>query len=624
MNPSHYRPEIDGLRAVAVLAVLLHHLAPALLPGGFVGVDIFFVISGFLITAQVYQDAGAGSFSLKRFYQRRINRIAPALVTVILVTLAAGFVLLAPTDLVLLARSAAHTLLAVSNRFFRKEYNDYFAADSGEAPLLHTWSLSIEEQFYLMWPLAMIALVKYSDRRYHLPLLGALTLVALGVSQRGVDNHSSYYWLSARLFELMIGGALALHTARARSLPRAPATVLAALGLALIAGSLAWLTPDSPFPGLNALWPCLGAALLIRAGNATPLAHLLSNRPMVFVGLLSYSLYLWHWPLIAYLHYADIDIGLGVGTGVGLAALLLAWLSWRYIETPWRRSGATLPFAPVFLRRFVLPCAAVAACAGITVHYAGFPARFDARVAAYEAALKAEPFRLRSDCHSGTDGYLRPPSESCRLGADKPVPDGLLIGDSFANHFSGMIDVMAKPQGLTFMDYTMNGCAPVLQYSYIKTPEVAARCAQRNAAAYALVASRQFRHVILAGNWPQDAEVGVKLQASVETLLGQGVQLTIIVNNQELRRAIRCPFQRVMYGLEASCDMARGEPPAYLAALKQRYPTIRFIDPNDVICAGGICRPVLDDVLLYRDVAHLNDRGSRLIGQSLLKAGVTL
>jgi peptidoglycan/LPS O-acetylase OafA/YrhL len=288
----NYRPDIDGLRAIAVLSVLFHHLIPSILPGGFVGVDIFFVISGFLITSLVYKEACNGTFSFKQFYKRRINRIAPALVTVSAATLLVGTVALSPTDLVQLAKSAIFAMVGLSNVFIWRAYGNYFSANTAEAPLLHTWSLGVEEQFYLIWPLLILLLMKFSSR-YMLGTLAIFTVGAIALSQMGVNiaASASYYLFPARVFELMIGGLLALILAYKRPESCHYSALCSLIGFSLIGGSLFWLNKESAFPGIDALWPCLGSALLIWAGNSSGSSSwVLTCRPMVFLGLITLPL----------------------------------------------------------------------------------------------------------------------------------------------------------------------------------------------------------------------------------------------------------------------------------------------------------------------------------------------
>ncbi len=629
MNPNKYRPDIDGLRAIAVLSVVLHHLNASLLPGGFVGVDIFFVISGYLITSQVHKEACESTFSLKQFYKRRINRIVPALVTVAFATLAIGLLVLSPADLVRLVKSMAYAMLGLSNVFFWHEYGNYFAGNASEAPLLHTWSLGVEEQFYVIWPLLVLLLIKLS-RRYMMGTLVILTIGAIAVSEFaiGIVASASYYLLPTRFFELMIGGLLAFIMVNKAIEPRHYSGLFLSAGFVLIGGSLFLLDKSSPFPGINALWPCLGAALLIWAGNTQHyLSRILTNRPMVFIGLISYSLYLWHWPIIAYLNYLGIAIGPLVGGCVVAASILLAVLSWKFIETPFRKTGSTLSFPEVFFRRFALPLVVLFSIGAATAYTKGFAMRFDPRVAKFESILATQPEILRKGCHVPTAMSNTPPNAKCRIGADradKPEVDGMLIGDSHANHYTGMIDVMAKTEGLALMDYTMDGCPPILGFDTGKVATYAERCLKRNEVAYKKVSVNHFSLVVLAASWPSTSEAGKLLMSSIDTVLKTGAKLTLILRIESIKDSSSCPIRRMMYGTTESCEGARHSSPEYFNSIRTRYPTVHIIDPNQAICNGDKCNPVIGNVPLYRDDAHLNDIGSRLIGKSLLGIGVAL
>jgi peptidoglycan/LPS O-acetylase OafA/YrhL len=628
-NQHQYRPDIDGLRAIAVIAVIVHHLSAALLPGGFVGVDIFFVISGYLITTHIYKESRNGTFSIKQFYQRRINRIAPALVLMILVVLAVGVLILSPADLVRLNKSAISAIFGFSNIFFWREYGNYFDQNVAEAPLLHTWSLGVEEQFYVVWPLIIFLLIKFTRPQYLVGVMFALTIGGLAVSEIALGNFAfaSYYLLPTRFFELMIGGVLSLFLVdRQQQLSRFEAGVLATVGFLLIGGSLFFLNKSSNFPGINALWPCLGAALLILAGNTPhPFTKVLTNRLIVGIGLISYSLYLWHWPIIAYLNYLNIEIKPLVAIAVILVSILFGWLSWKFVETPMRRTGVTLAFSQVFWRRFALPVLILLAIGAATFYTKGFPIRFDPQLAAIERTMDTLPEVLRSGCDVPTALYETLPKDTCRLGQDKPKLDGILIGDSFANHFTGMVDVMAKAEGISIMDYTMHGCPPILGYdTELDGPAYAKKCRKRNELAYAKITERNFSRVILAGHWPTSAQAGTQLMSSIDTVLKTGAELTIVLSNESIDRAHSCPVRRVMYGSTNSCDGKRIGEPAYFAQIRSRYPKVHIIDPNQVICTGDRCSPLIGAVPLYRDAYHLNDVGSRLIGESLLKQGVSL
>ena len=626
MRQESYRSDIDGLRAVAVIAVFLHHLNTSLLPGGFVGVDIFFVISGYLITSQVFQEVRQGSFSLKGFYQRRINRIVPALATVLLVCVVLGAFLLSPVDLMRLNANALFALLGVSNIFIWLKYGNYFAADAGEAPLLHTWSLGIEEQFYVVWPLLVLLVYRLAPRHL-LWVLGGGLVLAIGVSQyaTGVFATASYYLLPTRFFELMLGGWLGIwHLQHTPRVGRMTSLGCSLLGYLLIGASLWLLSEGAPFPGLNALWPCLGAALLIHAGVSGGPSPILGCRPMVFVGLISYSLYLWHWPLIAYLNYLEVPMTFALGCVVVAGALLLAWLSWRYVEKPMRRSGVKLGFTQVFARRFAVPAMGLALLAGVTQQFSGFPQRFSPQVLALEAMTLERPAEIRRGCHVPSGLYRTEPDDTCRLGAAKAAIDGILVGDSVANHFSGMVDILARPDGISLMDYTLDSCAPVLGYNGGMPGAYADHCAQRNQRVYALIEAKRYPYVVLAGNWPNDETVGPAIEASLARVVASSGQVIVILRNQPIDKAATCPIRRLMFGLEHPCEAAVTPLPQYWAQIRHKDPQVRFIDPNQVICPNGLCSPLIDGKLLYLDNGHLNEVGSRFIGQTLLERGYSL
>ncbi|RON50311.1 acyltransferase family protein [Pseudomonas frederiksbergensis] len=625
MANGKYRSDIDGLRAVAVIAVLLHHINTSLVPGGFVGVDIFFVISGFLITSQVFSEVKRGAFSLKGFYQRRINRIVPALVTVLLTTVIVGVFVLSPVDLIRLNVSALLSLLGVSNVYIWMKYGNYFAADAHEAPLLHTWSLGIEEQFYLLWPLFIVLIYRLAPR-YVLPIVGVGVVVAIGVSQyaTGVFATAAYYLLPTRFFELMLGGLLGIYLYQPRIIGKLTAHGIALAGLLLIGFSLFGLNPDSTFPGVNALIPCLGAALLILAGSGDTRSRLLTSRPMVFIGLISYSLYLWHWPLIAYLNYLEIPIDLPVGAMLIVVSITLAWLSWRYVEVPFRRNGARLHFPRVFTRRFAVPALGLATLAVLSLHFNGFPQRFSPDVSVLEAMTLQKPSEIRKGCHVTNALYGTEPNDACRLGVKKAELDGIMIGDSFANHFTGMVDLLAKPNNLSIMDYTMDSCPPIIGYTVDMSAVYAAHCAKRNERAFSLIEKNHYRYVVLAAIWPRDAIAHDMVEASIKRAVENSGEVIVILRNQHIDKAASCPIRHLMFGTEHSCSVAQSALAPYWADIRVEFPQVRFIDPNQVICPAGVCSPIINGQLLYLDDSHLNEVGSRFIGRTLLDRGYSL
>jgi peptidoglycan/LPS O-acetylase OafA/YrhL len=339
MTTPTYRPDIDGLRAIAVLGVVIYHSGFDIVSGGYVGVDVFFVISGFLITTIIIREIAEGAFSLANFYERRCRRILPASIVTVAASLIAGYFLLETRDMGNLAHSAIANNLFLSNIFFYLQ-TGYFDAAAELKPLLHTWSLSLEEQYYVVTPLLLILIARFCQRKYlRIVVPIGIASFAACVYWTTENQPAAFYMLTTRGWELLIGSILAIATIP-RVSSKAAMQTLATFGLVLILVSMFLFDDQTVFPGAAAALPTLGTAILIYTGttDATLVNRALSLRPLVFVGLISYSLYLWHWPIIVYSNYLK-----GVAlTQLESAVLLLAIfgisvLSWRYVETPFRR-----------------------------------------------------------------------------------------------------------------------------------------------------------------------------------------------------------------------------------------------------------------------------------------------
>lgn len=621
-----YRPDIDGLRAIAVLAVLWHHYSPQTMPGGFVGVDIFFVISGFLITHQILVQLSQGVWSSTDFYRKRIHRIVPALWVVLMVCLLVGAWQLSPADWVLLSKSAVAAFFGVSNLFFWQEYGNYFGGNAKEALLLHTWSLGVEEQFYLVWPIVLLLAVRLPKKWLAvLGVLGLLSAVAFSELAVGRYASASYYLLPTRFFELMLGGLLAwfLLNHSNTQLPLWLANAIVVAALALLVASLWELSPSSPFPGWRALMPTLAAALLICAGLQKHAATgFLTHRYVVQVGLISYSLYLWHWPIVAWLNYRQIAIEGLVLCGALGASFVLAHLTWRFVEQPVRRSAKNVTLLQTLTQRLLPAALVLLLSAGAVVYFSGFQTRFNPLVAEFEASLKQRPEQIRSGCHVPTALYAGVPnSEVCRLGDVELKPTALLWGDSYANHFSGAINVMAKQQGLSVVDYTMDACPPILGYHPVGSDSYAQKCVVRNQQALDFAHRSGIDRVILAANWPSDQGAYSYLKTTLNELKKKGFSVTFIHKNQDIPSAPKCAVQRAMKESVDECGVPVSPPSSRLLDLLDQYANLSVLKPSDVMCDKEHCDPVRDRVLLYRDAGHLNDDGARWLGQQWIARG---
>ena len=311
MSDLKHRKDIDGLRAIAVLSVILFHMNPNWLPGGFLGVDIFFVISGFLITKIIHSQVTTNSFNFYDFYTRRMKRILPAFFTVVLSCLVIGYFLLIPYDYDKLGKSALSTVFFISNIYFARAAGGYFETND-TLPLLHTWSLSVEEQYYFIWPIILMILLKFGIKQKALILL--LSVVALisfaGATVLAITDTPlakwNYYMLPSRVGELLIGSMLALLLNYGYQLRNKNVWSLA--GALLILISFVLVDGHSVFPGINALWACLGTAFILASAPNNIVNRALSIKPLTYIGLISYSLYLWHWPILAFIRYTNPNI----------------------------------------------------------------------------------------------------------------------------------------------------------------------------------------------------------------------------------------------------------------------------------------------------------------------------
>jgi peptidoglycan/LPS O-acetylase OafA/YrhL len=448
-----YRHEIDGLRAIAVMAVILNHAGIGAIGGGFVGVDVFFVISGYLISQIILKDLRAGRFSLAAFYERRARRILPAFVAMIAVVTPLAALWMPPWELASYGKSVAAAALSASNFLFWGEAG-YFDAASQMKPLLHTWSLGVEEQFYILLPLALMLLVRRA--RLIIPAVMIAALLSLGLSEIGWrwKPEANFYLLPTRAWELLAGVLCALIAAHRG--PR-PNDLFAGAGVALVLGAVLIFNEDTPTPSLYALVPVGGAALILmftRPGGMV--ARALSWRPIALIGLISYSAYLWHQPIFA-LARIRLDAPLGAALMVALVALSLAagWLSWRFVERPFRRPAPQRP------RRHVLAASAAALGALALIGTGGWASggllhlKTDAMQRAYLASAKPSPFR--DTCHTGGAAFT-PPAKSCVLFA--PTASWAVLGDSHGVELSYALGRALEPRGIGVRQLTFSGCAP--------------------------------------------------------------------------------------------------------------------------------------------------------------------
>jgi peptidoglycan/LPS O-acetylase OafA/YrhL len=632
-----YRPEVDGLRAVAVLAVVFFHAGLGF-PGGYIGVDVFFVISGYLITSLIVNDLQQGRFTIVNFWERRARRIIPALAAVVLATLIAGWFLLLPREYAALGKSAAWQSIFLANIYFWKTtLLGYFAGAADEMPLLHTWSLAVEEQFYLIVPLVLTALFRFPGlrtRRVLLALFGAGILISLLASICGVAYHRSaaFYFLPSRAWELLLGATLAIFPSAWMIHQLAIRETICYASLAGILVPCFLYTGQTPFPGLAALPCCLGTALILwgnsRLAQETPptsLGRLLATRPVVFIGLISYSLYLWHWPIFAFSKYYLAGEPFALGYRMAMIALgfVLAILSWRFIETPFRRK--TLCGRRKSMFRFAATALGISFTLGVaTFVLRGLPQRLPETL---RAALSANPeddflFVKEMTTDDITAGNLTP------LGVhDSYQPISVVVwGDSHAVSALPAFDAALRMKGVSGQAATHSATAPVL--GYFATPWGLGRgSVSFNEEVVSYIEKKRIPNVVLAAHWagyPSNSTgtLQTALLATVKRLVSAGSQPWVFVDVPQhpvdiglfLRNRTTLPdLNQSRFCAKPGPNEIPGGDPAFLDVLTKAG--ARIIDPRSAFLneSQDHYQIVIGGVILYRDDGHLTKRGAEKV-----------
>jgi peptidoglycan/LPS O-acetylase OafA/YrhL len=642
-----YRPEIDGLRAIAVVAVVLFHMGFGC-TGGFVGVDVFFVISGFLITSLIWKDLVNGRFSIVGFWERRARRIVPAAVVVTVATMIAGWFFLLPSDFADLGRAVAAQAAFVANVFYWKD-SGYFDGASSSKPLLHTWTLAVEEQFYLVIPLLLWALYRSKALRGRKSVVGILALgfvLSLAASLYGVVRSptATFYLLPTRAWELLLGSLLAFFPVPPAKLSRrGRREALSVLGLVLILVPVFLYSSATPFPGLAALSPCLGAALVIWANGraegdvTTTVGTLLSLRPMVFIGLISYSFYLWHWPMMAFGNYLALT-PMSVGVRVALMGFgfLCAVLSWKYVETPFRTKkwGAT--------RKSMFACAgaglaAVFAGGVLFVVMKGVPQRYTGQAREFAAATSDTGIIGELSVADIRGGKLVP------LGVKDPRlhPADLVWGDSHAMAMLTAFDTYLREKGLAGRAATHSSTPPVLDWTFAANFGLEEDAVPFGDAVVDYIQRERIRDVVLIGSWEPyltsatnaPGSFDAALLATVRRLASLGCNAWVMLDTPRydfnVPRALASPIYSRAY-----VESIEPHTPKWGAGVRDKQdfsaqieaaggrpldPTSSFQDPSRrhyMLESRG--------VPLYYDTAHLTAKGANLVIVPFLQKSLQL
>lgn len=655
-HSNEYRPHIDGLRALAILPVVLFHAGVAGFGGGYVGVDIFFVISGYLITGHILSSLYQGSFSFCDFYGRRARRILPALIAAVIVTLVASFYLLMPGELAEAGKAARHVVYFFSNHYFWGQENDFWDQNAlSTQPLLHTWSLAVGAQFYIVLPCLLVLVFRFGRRAYLAAptpmwvvrsVLVGLAMVSFAVSGAllQVDQAAAFYLLPSRAWELLFGSIIAsLAGTRLSRPPLWFAEICSIVGLICILWGVLTYTQATPFPATHALVPVAGAGLILYSGYShipTWMTRLLSLRVLVFVGLISYSLYLWHWPLLVLFRSTVWSVkGLPQIPVLGYLAiaLVVSWVSWALIERPFRTGFLAAARSKTIL--------GVALVASLTCFGAGVWAIQASRTDQQDLPPVLTQLDQDMDMAPGIACEGKPELDVIRAGQSgcvlgdpavaAPTPDFILLGDSHARMWVSAFDTLARELDLHGVAMAYANCVPLKG----AVPPTRPACTGITDAALEYVARSPVQQVILAGYWIEAAETafakpsmanGVQmstqnfntsLRDTIRYLQQAGKAVTLILDVPQLENddvprdlALLSVSQQGAntYGPSLAEHVTRQKP--MLEGLEEVWPDVKpfgVVDPTVGLCAAGQCLVAREGRTWYHDKQHLTDDAAR-------------
>ena len=623
MDQLKYRPHIDGIRAIAVVSVLLFHLEYHFIPGGFVGVDVFFVISGYLITRLIYQDTQRGEFSFRRFYMRRIRRLAPALIATLVATFAVAVIFLTPQHFQRFSGALLSSVFSVSNFYFWAE-SGYFDASAELKPLLHTWSLSVEEQFYLLWPALIFFCRSLSARQlvWIFVALGFASLVAAKLMTAYAPS-ASFFLMPFRVYEFALGAGLAMLPVadRLRERYKEP---LVLIGLLLIVISVVWFDKNTPFPDIYALVPCLGAACLLAGGTARFSGWLLRNPVSVFLGKISYSLYLVHWPIVVlYKHISFEDVVIGkTRIALLIMTLVAAVLLHRYIENRFRQPRSSQAVHRPVLRFAWLALPLVVGLSSLHAYATdGWRGRFDKSVIDAVGDVEAKQLIRRK--------FIDTPESLSNLPFDADWPVRILVmGDSHATdafnalHLANPVTARISIRRLEIDDvclYLFNDGAVSEEPVHVQR-----RCEVHFNQLKASPRLDDANHVVLSTRW--DRRSFEHLPAFITYLESRNNKVTVMGRTAEFRNV---PALVLKNGLGAETPkLLAAERDESLDKLNEQLKLLSeelglgFIDKLPFLCdvQKQHCDVIdTDGRILYTDYGHWTLEGARLFGDRMWK-----
>ena len=642
-----YRSDIDGLRAVAVAAVILYHAHVPGFAGGYVGVDVFFVISGYLITQLLTEAPGHAPMGLAEFYFRRARRILPALLVITSLVAVAAVILLLPLDLIRFGKYLAASAVAVTNITALHDAN-YFDSGAFDVPLLHYWSLAVEEQFYLVYPAVLLLLAKYLPR-HRVLAVAAAAAASLAACVWGSYYHpgQSFYLAPPRGWELLLGALVALGAQSRSILPRAAVSwirnplineLLAAASVLAIALAVYSYDAYTRYPGVLTIAPCAATAVLIATGRqrATWIARLLSLRPLVFTGRISYSLYLWHLPILVLFTYFNIrdPDPVQVITLIALTYALAA-ASWRLIEKP-IRNRSVLESNRSFVVASLTLSAIIVAGGFLLSGSDGLPWRLSPQIVA-EAAVAGPHPDMEHICGLVLQEGV-PPGHKCRYGPSlNGGPIMLVWGDSHAAALIPAYEKLASAHHMQLYVVGRGGCRPLLGVVSRLLPDPSRSiCARFNAAVARAIPRLNPRLIVLSAHWlesdsdltPQPELFAAPGEPKLRRALQQTVQLVgppnrtvcVVLDvpswNYDVPYAVAMAHRRSISTETLRLDAAEAagqyrEFEQHVRALRQ-LGMVRLADPKDLLCSSGSCALEANGQPLYRDRNHVSPAGAEV------------
>lgn len=625
-----YRADIDCLRAFSVLLVIAFHFEiTPWLKGGFIGVDVFFVISGFLITQVIVHHLKEDTFTLSSFYLRRAKRLLPAFYLVIFFSCLASYTIQSPNDLAELGHALRYAVTFHVNHLFANQ-TGYFEPDASLQPLLHIWSLNVEEQFYFIWPLILIALYRtpyFSKASQVALLLGLISLVMSHYWLRTEPSYS-YYQLPSRAFEMLAGVWLALSINYLPVVSNRLSSIAQATSLFGLVSVAVLFDESTEFPGLNGLYPVVLTLVYLYSGHNQVKRVWLCNKFTVTLGQMSYSMYLWHWPLWVYSSYL-FDMTLYDKIGLFVATMVVSFLSWKFVENPLRHAHISRK-RYVFTWYFLFPVLVFLAISQWFEKTHGLPERMDLQAQRINRQINSESQIMR----------------------DSDEPELIIWGDSHGEHLRGMADYLLETNKTEYRIIGAGGCLPAV--GVFNPDESDDNCLQASEHAIKTIIEKQPKHVLISARWGNyvqdinDSEYGPSLKAefadrgtpkSKGAFLRQALLATIDEIQSRTSSQITLMFpvptypfdvanclvrQHMQFNKQVDCRIDRTvfthRQKVSLTILKQIIKDrqgINYIDPSIVLCDQRRCYPLQDDIALYLDNNHINYDGSRWLGEHL-------